>query len=57
MRTKKYSFISYFRRRFGYEPRTSNFVWLKSINRHQLASIKNGQNDVGALPNDFSFLR
>lgn len=52
---QKYSFISYFRRRFGYEPRTSNFVWLKSINRHQLASIKNGQNDVGALPNDFSF--
>ena len=39
---QKYSFISYFRRRFGYEPRTSNFVWLKSINRHQLASIKNG---------------
>lgn len=52
---QKYSFIKYFERRFAYKPRTSNFVWLKSINRHQLASIKNGQNDVGALPNDFSF--
>ena len=53
---QKYSFIKYFSRRYDYEPRpTSNFLWLKSINRFQLASIKNGQNDVGALPNDFTF--
>lgn len=52
---QKYSFIKYFERRYAYRPRTSNFVWLKSINQYQLASIKNGKNDVGALPNDFSF--
>ena len=52
---QKYSFISYFRRKYDYEPRTSNFVWLKSTNRYQLASIKNGQNGVGALPNEFTF--
>lgn len=52
---QKYSFIKYFERRYGYQPRTSNFLWLKSLNKSQLASIKNGQNDVGALSNDFTF--
>lgn len=52
---QKYSFIKYFERRYGYQPRTSNFLWLKSLNKSQLASIKNGQNDVGALSNEFTF--
>lgn len=52
---QKYCFIKYFKKRYDYEPRTANFVWLKSISRQQLASIKNGQNDIGALPNDFTF--
>ena len=52
---QKYSFIKYFERRYGYQPRTSNFLWLTSLNKSQLTSIKNGQNDVGALSNEFTF--
>ena len=52
---QKYSFRTYFKNRYDYEPWISNFVWLKSANRYQLGSIKNGKNGIGALPCDFTF--
>ena len=52
---QKYSFRRYFKNRYAYEPRISNFIWLKSLSSDQIKSIRNGKNDIGALPNEFSF--
>ena len=51
---QRYAFASYLEAAIGYKIYTTNFLWLKSLNKEQLVSMKSG-NSIGALSAEFDF--
>ena len=51
---QRYALASYIQNEIGQRPYTTNFLWLKSLNKEQLRSLSEN-NEIGALPMDFTF--
>ena len=52
--SQRYSFLNYFSNACGYKPFVSNFIWLRSLSKQQIASVAK-DNPTGALPGEFGF--